>query len=84
MPIHDWKCADCGNVTEFHGQPDDVCVGCGNANWQRIFSAPQIITQHASTIDYVMERNRKQYAEADANDSAAANFKSGNMEIFAK
>jgi predicted ATP-dependent serine protease len=70
MPVlHDYKCNECGTITESIGNPQ--CSKCGSRNTLLVFcSAPQIRTQHASTVKHVMEQNRKKMGEIYDEDSA--------------
>lgn len=71
---HDFLCLNCSQITEFIGEPDCVCHHCGNTSWQLVFTeVPQIRTEHASTIDYLIEQNNKigdQIDEEDSNPSS--------------
>jgi len=75
MATFDFKCGSCGHVQEFRFQPDDVCAVCGSGDWKRVFTAPQLITQHASTVDHVIKRNRNKMAQVYEEDSSAASIK---------
>ncbi|MBT4512053.1 MAG: zinc ribbon domain-containing protein [Chloroflexi bacterium] len=47
MPIYDYKCENCGNVTEFllnsHNSSPDNCPDCGGINLERMLSASYMI-----------------------------------------
>jgi putative FmdB family regulatory protein len=77
MPaIYDYECKDCGNVQEFTGNiTSGACVGCGGHNWVRRISAPQLVTRHASTVDYIIKRNRDKMKEVYEEDSSAESIK---------
>jgi putative FmdB family regulatory protein len=79
--MYDFKCDNCNHVQEFRFQPDDVCEVCGSGNWRRLFSTPQLITKHASTIDYVIKRNKYKMAQVYEEDSSASNIKSMYQDV---
>jgi putative FmdB family regulatory protein len=48
MPIYDFKCQECGNVSEFllSSPPDNkklACQSCGSQNLERLISAPTLL-----------------------------------------
>jgi putative FmdB family regulatory protein len=52
MPIYDFKCQECGKVSEFLlSSPSDgkkpACPGCGSQNLERLISAPRLL-KHSS------------------------------------
>lgn len=77
MKRNDYKCGQCGEVTEFvldSFTTDLECPHCHNHNMQLVFAkAPQMIVERASTVQKVMEVNRKRmeeiYEEDDAENS---------------
>jgi putative FmdB family regulatory protein len=53
MPIYDFKCRDCGKVSEIlvrgaDGRPAQ-CTGCGSENLERLISASYIIKTEVPT-----------------------------------
>jgi len=53
MPIYDFKCQECGEVTEFllPSSADGgtlVCPGCGSQNLDRLISAPSLLKENAN------------------------------------
>jgi hypothetical protein len=59
LPRHTYVCSYCSTKEEFIGNPDHPCY-CGNGQWALVFdSAPQIRTQHASTVDEAIRRNAR-------------------------
>lgn len=53
MPIHDFKCKECGKVSEFllPGSPGDrilACTNCGSQNLEKLVSAPSLPKGRAS------------------------------------
>jgi len=71
MPArNDYKCDYCGTIKEFIGEPDTRCW-CGAGGWQLVFTeTPQIRTEHASTVEYVIDENRKRMDEVHEEDAA--------------
>jgi putative FmdB family regulatory protein len=53
MPIYDYKCQECGKVSEIfqHGLSNKVikCPSCGSEKLERLFSASYMIRMDAST-----------------------------------
>jgi len=51
MPIYDYKCQDCGKVSELFFRSDDSedinCPHCGSRNLKRLISAPHVIKMNA-------------------------------------
>ncbi|TEU06623.1 MAG: zinc ribbon domain-containing protein [Candidatus Aminicenantes bacterium] len=48
MPIYEYKCQECGNVTEvfvrsFNQEIDFSCSHCGSKNLHKIFSTPSSV-----------------------------------------
>jgi putative FmdB family regulatory protein len=48
MPVYDFKCQECGKVTEFllSGHADSrkpTCPDCGSQNLERLISAPSLL-----------------------------------------
>jgi putative FmdB family regulatory protein len=52
MPIYDYKCGECGKVSEVFqrslGEPAK-CPSCGSENVERIFSASYLIRTESTT-----------------------------------
>ena len=51
MPIYDFRCRDCGRVSEIlvrgaEGEPPQ-CTGCGSENMERLISASYMIRMDA-------------------------------------
>jgi len=54
MPVYDFKCRECGKVTEFllSGYADDrkqICPDCGSHNLERLMSAPTLLRNSTSS-----------------------------------
>jgi putative FmdB family regulatory protein len=52
MPLYDYKCHDCGTVTEFLINSDShqpACPGCGSRNMKRQISAPSLLKNRTNT-----------------------------------
>jgi putative FmdB family regulatory protein len=52
MPLYDYKCQDCGVVTEFlitRNSDQPVCPACRSRNLQKQISAPSVLKNRAST-----------------------------------
>jgi putative FmdB family regulatory protein len=68
MPLYDYKCKDCGKVTEVrHGFNDshaDPCPACGGT-MQRVFSAAPIVFKGSGY--YITDSRKSGPAEAAAN-----------------
>jgi len=53
MPIYDFRCQKCGEVSEFL-VPNSVdggtlaCPGCGSQNLERLISAPSLLRERAN------------------------------------
>jgi putative FmdB family regulatory protein len=51
MPIYDFRCQDCGRVSELllRGEEGQTarCSGCGSENLERLVSAPHMIRREA-------------------------------------
>jgi putative FmdB family regulatory protein len=46
MPIHDFRCLDCGGVSEVYIRDSDltpICPDCGGANLDRLISSSYMI-----------------------------------------
>jgi len=48
MPIYDFRCQECGEVSEFlvpssAGSGTLACPGCGSRNMERLISAPSLL-----------------------------------------
>ena len=45
MPIYDFRCQDCGEVSEFlvANFSDSKTLGCGSRNMERLISAPSLL-----------------------------------------
>ncbi|MEW6034329.1 MAG: zinc ribbon domain-containing protein [Chloroflexota bacterium] len=53
MPIYEFKCQRCGNVSEFllSGPSDGkklACPDCGSQNLERLISAPNLLNSRAN------------------------------------
>jgi len=53
MPIYEYKCKDCGKITEFFqkglSQEEAVmCPDCGSSNLTRLFSVPGMVRMGSS------------------------------------
>jgi len=51
MPIYDYKCRECGKVTEIISLGADdsrTCPECGSRNLERLISAPALLKNTAS------------------------------------
>lgn len=52
MPIYDYKCQECGNVSEIFIRSADSeeikCSSCGSKNLERLISASYMIRMNAS------------------------------------
>ena len=47
MPIHEYKCSDCGHVSELlvgigRNSDDLVCASCGGSGLEQLMSAPAV------------------------------------------
>ena len=54
MPIYQYKCQRCGEITEFFSHSffnseTLACPSCGNRNLERLISAPNLLKASAST-----------------------------------
>ena len=52
MPIYDYKCAECGQVSEIYLRSSDSevrCPGCSSENMERLVSVSYIIKTGVST-----------------------------------
>jgi putative FmdB family regulatory protein len=67
MPLYDYKCTQCGKVTEvrhgFNESHADPCPACGGT-MQRVFSAPPIVFKGSG---YYITDSRKSSASEAAN-----------------
>ncbi|MGQ9673737.1 MAG: FmdB family zinc ribbon protein [Candidatus Aminicenantales bacterium] len=55
MPIHEYKCQECGRVTEIlvrskNCVPDLKCDYCQSRNLQKIVSAPAAVLMHRPSL----------------------------------
>jgi len=53
MPIYEYKCQSCGQVSEFlvhsfSGNENLKCPGCGSHNLERLISAPSLVKSNAA------------------------------------
>jgi putative FmdB family regulatory protein len=54
MPIYDFRCLDCGAVTEFilpgiSATMDSACPACGSRNLEKLISAPGLLRNYTAT-----------------------------------
>ena len=54
MPVYDFRCNSCGEVSEFRvptysASKSVVCAACGNPDMERLISAPSILTSTVNT-----------------------------------
>ena len=51
MPIYDYKCRDCGRVSEIlvrgEGSKEVRCAGCGSGNMERLINSSYMIRMNA-------------------------------------
>lgn len=53
MPIYDFRCLDCGEVTEFilpsvSAIMDSACSACGSRNLEKLISAPSLLKNYTA------------------------------------
>ncbi len=46
MPLYEYKCRDCGKISEFfHKKEKLVCTSCGSLNLEKQFSAFSVVNK---------------------------------------